>query len=71
MGTFTDDQLHRIQHPIIQNILPRIGYNANMPRAIVYGPTESGGIGFISLFILQGLQKVKHILQAYRHNTQL
>jgi len=38
---------------------------------VVYGPTKAGGMGFIPLFIVQSTQKVKQILNAYRHNTPL
>ena len=71
INTFTEIQLEKIQHPIIQVILQRLGYNENMPKDVIYGPTTTGGLGFHHLFSLQGLQKIKQILQAYRNNTPL
>ena len=71
VGTYTNAQLERIQHPLVQLILPRIGYNSNMPKEVIYGPTLSGGMGFVPLFIVQATQKLKHIMQAYRRNTPL
>ena len=71
MGTFTDIELQKIQHPIIQSLLPRLGLNSNMPKAIIYGPTTAGGLGFTPLVVIQATQKIKHILQAYRHHTEL
>ena len=71
VGTFTDQQLLTIHHPIIQTLLPRMGYNANMPKPVVYGPIPTGVMGFQSLMILQGSQKIKHLLQAYRHKSSL
>ena len=71
IGTFTHTQLDTIQHPILQTILSRMGYNSNMPKAVIYGPTSAGGLGFQHLMVIQGVQKIKHILQAYRHHTPL
>jgi len=71
VGTFTAQQLHKIQHPVVQILLPRMGYNSNMPIDVIYGPQEAGGMGFIPLVTIQALQKIKNILQAYRHNTEL
>ena len=71
VGTFNNKQLHRLQHPVIQSLLPRLGYNANMPKAVIYGPTSSGGLGIQSLRALQGTQKIKHVLQAYRRKNSV
>ena len=48
-----------------------MGYNENMPKAVVYGPTKAGGLGLHHLLVLQASQKIKHILQAYRYKTPL
>ena len=71
VGTFTEQQLDRIQHPITQLILPRLGFNGNMPKAVIYGPIQSGGMGFTSLSVIQAQQKIKHVLKAYHLKTPL
>ena len=71
IGTFTHEQLDPIQQSILQILLPRLGFNKNMPKEVVYGPTRAGGIGFVPLFVEQSTQKTKEILQAYRNNTPL
>ena len=71
IGTFTHEQLDPIQHSLFQTLLPRMGFNNNMPKEVVYGSTQAGGIGIVPLFVVQSTQKVKHILQAYRHQTPL
>jgi len=43
-------------------ILSKMGYNKNMPRAVVYAPTTHGGIGMKNLYTEQGLQKVLQVL---------
>ena len=53
VGTFTEQQLDRLQHPITQLLLPRLGYNGNMPKEVIYGPIQSGGMGFTSLSVIQ------------------
>jgi hypothetical protein len=49
---------------MIMAILPKMGYNRYMPREVVFGPYEDGGIGLISMYILQG---VTHVVNAIRH----
>ena len=71
VGTFTAKQLHKIQLPLIQLLLSKLGFNANMPKEVIYGPMAAGGIGFIPLVVIQVQQKIKQILQAYRHHTEL
>ena len=51
VGTFNASQLSKIQHPIIQLLLPRMGFNSNMPKAVIYGPISAGGIGIPSLYV--------------------
>ena len=71
VGTFTHAQLDHVQHPIIQSILPKLGYNPNMPKALIYGAIHSGGLGFHHLTVIQALQKIKNILFVYRNDTPL
>jgi len=42
-----------------------------MPKEVIYGPIQSGGMGFTSLSVIQAQQKIKHVLKAYRTKTQL
>ena len=69
INTFTRDQLEKIQHPVVQTILQRMGYNSNMPKDVIYGDTTAGGLGYTHLFAMQGQQKLKLIFQAYRSLT--
>jgi len=39
--------LNRAQSLTTLLILSKIGYNQNMPKAVVYAPTLHGGIGFV------------------------
>ncbi len=52
-------------------ILRKMGYNHNMPKAIMYVPSSHGGIGFCHLHSEQGLQKVLQILKHLCTKTSL
>jgi len=41
--TFSTEQLHEIQKKFIYLLLPKIGLNRHMPRAVIYGPRKYGG----------------------------
>jgi hypothetical protein len=47
--------------------LPRMGYNCNTARAIVYGPAEQGGIGIKNLYAEQSQAQISALMQ----HTQL
>jgi ribonuclease HI len=54
----------KIQSKAISHILAKAGYNRNMPRSVVFGPSSLGGIGFTNLYTEQG---VSHIHSYIRH----
>ena len=51
--TFTTEQCNMIQKPFMAKLLPKMGLNRNMPRAIIYGPRELGGRELMDLRIEQ------------------
>jgi hypothetical protein len=63
--------LQKIQSPIINNVLTKIGYNRHMPRALVFAPSSIGGIGLLDLFNEQGNLKVLTTISHIRANTPL
>jgi hypothetical protein len=50
--------LKKIQSPVINTVLTKLGYNRHMPRAVVFAPTTVGGIGLLDLFTEQGSSNV-------------
>ncbi len=52
-------------------ILSKMGYNRNMPKAVVYAPSMHGSLRFKHLHTEQGLQKVLQILKHLRTGTTL
>jgi hypothetical protein len=69
--TLTKTQLCKSQQLIISIILPKLGFNRNIPRQVVYAPTHFGGIGLSDLYIEQGLAQLKFILTHLRTRTDI
>ncbi len=40
---FTQDQCHQLSIPIEKALLPKLGFNRHMPKAVLYGPHKFGG----------------------------
>jgi len=62
------NQAHSMTTPII---LSKLGYNRNMPKAVVYTPTSHGGIGLQNLHTEQGIQQTLHIIKHLHDHTHL
>ena len=64
-NSIAKQDLDKIQSQTTRLFLPRLGYNRNTAKAIVYGPNIYGGIGMRNLWHEQGLAKldtlVKHL----------
>jgi len=63
--------LEKAQSMTTPLILSKMGYNRNMPKAVVYAPSTHGGIGMKHLFTGQGLSKVLHLMKHFRAKTTL
>jgi hypothetical protein len=71
--SISENSLRIIQQPVISSVLSRLGYNKNMPRAIIHASTMYGGVGLLDLFTKQGCSQIQLILahlrtQKYLHN---
>jgi hypothetical protein len=47
--TFTDIECNKIQSPFYTALLPKIGINRHMPRAILHAPSKLAGLGLVNL----------------------
>jgi hypothetical protein len=56
--TLTEKQCHRIMAPVLQVTLPKTRVCRTFPRAVVYGPKGTLGLGINNLYLVQGS---KHI----------
>ena len=55
---FTQAQCDLISSPVLNVCLTKMGYNKHMPREVVYGPKQMGGLGLHDLYIEQGIKAV-------------
>ena len=62
--TFTDSQCKQIQSPFLNVLIPQLGMNRKMPRAVCFGPKQYGGLALTNMIYDQF---VKHILIMRRH----
>ena len=67
---FTQDQCDMISSPILRVFLPKMGYNRNMPREVVYGPVEMGGLGLHDFYIEQGIRQISALVGHLRQNSE-
>jgi len=65
--TFKEKELSKIQGAPVQALLSGMGYNRNMPKKVVFGPTRYGGIGIRYLYIKQVSQQAQHFIRNMRH----
>jgi len=63
--------LKKAQSLMTPLVLSMMGYNCNMPKAVIYAPTSHGGIGFCHLHSEQRLQKVLQIFKHLQTQTSL
>jgi hypothetical protein len=60
-----------IRSPANRAIVPKLGYNRNLPTEAIYGPTELGGIGLQDLYVMQGTRRVITIMEHVRCQSKL
>ena len=72
LGTtnLTYDQLNNLHKPILNHILPQLGYNRHFPRAVVHG-TQYAGLRLKHLYTEQGIQHTLLFIKYYRSNTSI
>ena len=68
-ANFTKQQCDRIQSPFYQVLLPMMGFNRHMPRAVIFGPKRYGGRGMMDLYTETGVQHIETITRHLRHGT--
>ena len=66
---FSSNQLDNVQKKALCILLARCGYNRNMKRAVVFGPTTYGGAGFLRLYDHQGIGQITTFLRHWRKGT--
>jgi hypothetical protein len=67
--TLTESNLRSIQYPAIAAFTAAMGYNRNMPAAVLHGPRRFGGLGLPDLYIEQGAEHIQFLLRHVRQHT--
>jgi hypothetical protein len=67
----TPDQLDLIQKPMMNAILPKMGYSSKTCLHVVFGPTKFLGVGARDLTTERGVQQTLLLLKHVRSNTAL
>ena len=68
---YSSNQLSVIQSAIIGACLSVAGYNRKFPRAVVYGPTRHGGMGWENIVGLALYEKLKILIGSIRLHDNL
>ena len=68
---FTKKQLHRLSVVIDNVMLPKLGVNRKMKRAIVYAPLELGGIGYPYIGTVQDQKGIGHFVKHLQWGHEL
>jgi hypothetical protein len=63
-------QLRSIQSMATQSFLAKMGLNRNYPRAVTFGPPEYGGLAFPDLYVEQGVQQIRTVMEHIYHSTE-
>eukprot|EP00957_Ditylum_brightwellii_P187117 14251794-Ditylum_brightwellii.AAC.1 len=59
---FTKKQWVQIMKPFVHALLPKLGFNWNAARKIIYGSNKFGGFQLEHLHLEQGYLSIKHFL---------
>ena len=59
--TLSPEEYNDLMKPILKQFLPKMGINRNIPRALLYAPTEIQGFNLKDPYILQGAMHIRDI----------
>jgi len=69
--TLSKKILNQAQSMTTPTILSKMGYNQNMPKAVIYTPKSHRGIGLKNLHTEQGIQQVLQLINYLCNHTHL
>jgi hypothetical protein len=64
--SLSESFLYKLQLPILNLVLPKLGFNQHMPRDVVLAPLHFGGLGLMDLYVEQGVAHIMFILGQIR-----
>ena len=65
-STISNENCDKLKRLFKSAFLPKYGYNRNMPNAVVYGPTEYGGLGLQTLSTERSISQIYTFLACLR-----
>ena len=65
-STLSDAHCNALQVQFKKAFLPKYGFNRHMPNAIVYGPSDLGGLGLRTLSVERGISQTYLLLACLR-----
>ena len=69
--TFSAVECKQIQSPFYAALLPKLGINRHMPRALLHGPLQVAGLGLINLYAEQLAMHVTGMISQLRKNDRV
>eukprot|EP00957_Ditylum_brightwellii_P211328 15366049-Ditylum_brightwellii.AAC.1 len=66
---FSKEACSSVMKPFVCAILPKLGFNCNSPREIIYGSMKYGGFQFAYLYLEQGYLTLKHLIGHIREES--
>jgi hypothetical protein len=58
----TKQECEKIQKPVVNAILPKMGIVRSAPRAVIFGTAQFGGLGLTHLAAMQGHTRLQYLL---------
>ena len=69
--TFTNKECDKIQSPFYNILLPRMGLNRHMPRAVVCGPPSHAGLEMMDIKVEQIARHIEGVVTQIRKNDKV
>ena len=66
---FTSVQCEDLQKPVVNALLPKMGFSRKMARAVVYGPRRLGGLEFIHIETEQFCLQLQYLVKCLSQST--
>eukprot|EP00957_Ditylum_brightwellii_P012696 959821-Ditylum_brightwellii.AAC.1 len=60
--TFSKEACLSVMKPFVYAVLPKLGFNCNSPRKIIYGSMKYNGFQFVHLYLEQGYLALKDLI---------
>ena len=68
---FSPVKLRQMEKKSMGRIISKCGYSSRTPHAILYGPRDFAGTGFLHWTTIQGEGQILHFIKHWRTNTNL